>query len=170
MKSLLGGVGVILTVILIFCAHNSFAEIRIKYDRSKDKTKVQTTPKTTPGTVSHPGLVLVGFYDGQTPSKPGSCTLAFAVVSMQGWAYLRCHSINCLADGKRVELPPFEHRGEVRKAGGVFEFISTVVPFNLVEQLSNSQKVEFKLCNTEFVPTKQEMEDLRTFVDAFKQK
>jgi hypothetical protein len=51
--------------------------------------------------------------------------------------------------------------------GYVLEQISIVVPFSIVEQLSKSEKVEFKLCTTEFTLGKSEMEDLRTFVEAF---
>ncbi len=82
------------------------------------------------------------------------------------WAYLHCHSLSCLADGSPVKLPPSEHDGRVGR-GYVMEFISVMTPFSIIEQLSKCEKVEFKLCNTEFTLTKQEMQDLKTFVEAF---
>ena len=47
------------------------------------------------------------------------------------------------------------------------EFIFLMIPFSIIEQLSKCEKVEFKPWNTEFTLTKQEMQDLRTFVEAF---
>ncbi len=50
------------------------------------------------------------------------------------------------------------------------EFISITIPFTIIERLSKCGKIEFKLCNTEFTLTKQETQDLRTFVEAFTQR
>jgi hypothetical protein len=157
--------GIILFAFIVFYPYISFAEIQIKYDRFKDKTTVQTDPKKTRGTKFQPALVLIGSYGGQSPSKPGVCDLALALQA-SSWEYLRCHSVACLADGKPVELPPPKHDGHVRR-GYVLEFIIMMVPFNTIEQLSKSEKVELKICNTEFTLTKEEMQDLRTFVEAF---
>jgi hypothetical protein len=168
MKSLSVKLGVIFWVFVVFYPYVSFAGIEIKYDRFKDKTTVQTDPKRTAGTALQPALVLIGRYDGQTPSRPAECTLAFAVRT-SSWAYLRCHSVDCLADGKPVALPSSKHDWKVGK-GYVFEFISIIVPFTIMEQLSNCQKVEFKICNTEFSISKYELEDLKTFVEAFKER
>jgi hypothetical protein len=156
-----------MVVILIIWTH-SFAEIEIKYDRFKNRTAVWTDPKKTMGTSIQPALVLIGGYDGQTPSRQGECQLGF-VLKTSSWAYLRCHSIHCLADGKPVELPPSKHEGTVGR-GFVVEHISITIPFNIAEQLSKCEKVEFKLCNTEFTLTKEEVQDLRTFVEAFTEK
>jgi len=168
MKSLSVKLGVILMSVVIFYPYNSFAEIEIKYDRFKNKTVVRTDPKKTAGTVIQPALVLIGTYDGQTPSRPGECLLGFALRS-PSWKYLRCHSINCLADEKPVELPHSKHDGSVGR-GYVIEHVSISIPFNIVEQLSKCEKVEFKLCNTEFSLSRYEMEDLKTFVEAFLEK
>jgi hypothetical protein len=167
MKSLFR-LGVVLLTVVIFYPYISFAEIEIKYDRFKNKTIVQTNPKKTAGTAKQPALVLMGSYDGQTQSRPGECTIAFAL-SSSSWVYLRCHSIYCLTDGNPLELPPSKHEGKAGR-GYVIEFISILIPFSIIEQLSKSEKVEFKICNTEFTLTKQEMQDLRTFVEAFSEK
>jgi hypothetical protein len=168
MRSLSVRLGLFLVVVAILSPYNSFAEIEVKYDRFKNKTVVQTNPKKTTGTAIQPALVLMASYDGQTPSRPGESTIAFAVRSPK-WAYLRCHSVHCLADGKPLELPSFKHHGEVGR-GYVFEFISTSIPFSIIEQLSKCEKIEFKLCNTEFSLSRYEMEDLKTFVQAFTEK
>jgi hypothetical protein len=166
MKSLSVKLGVILMAVVIFYPHNSLAEIEIKYDRFKDRTIVQTDPKKTGiGTKLQPALSLVGFYSGQTPSIPNACLLGF-VLTNPSWAYLRCHSLYCLADGNPIELPSSKHRGDVGR-GYVIEQVSVWISFSIIEQLSKSEKVEFKLCNTEFTLTKNQMQDLRTFVEAF---
>jgi len=167
MKSLLGKVGVIILAVVIFYSYNAFAEIEIKYDRFKNMTVVKTVPKGG-GTVRQPKLILIGFYDGQTPSRPPVCDLGFSVQS-GSWAYLRCHSLNCLADGKPVELPPSKHDGRVGR-GYVIEQVYITIPLSIVEQLSKCEKVEFKLCNTEFSLSRYEMEDLKTFMEAFLEK
>jgi len=154
--------------VVIFYPYNAFAEIEIKYDRFKNKTVVKTNPKKTAGTVRQPELVLIGFYDGQTPSRPPDCMIAFSLRS-SSWAYLRCHSLNCLADGKPVELPPSKHDGIVGR-GYVIEQVFIMIPFSIVEQLSKCEKLEFKLCNTEFFLSIYEMQDLKTFVEAFLEK
>jgi len=164
MKSLLVKLGVILVLVIIFCPCNSFAEIEI--NRFKNKTVVRTKPGTARGTEKQPALVLFGIYDGQTPTRPGEVYSIEFVLESPSWAYLHCHSVDCLADGSPVQLPPSEHRGTVGK-GYVIEHISIMVPFSIVERLSKSEKVEFKLCATEFTLGKSEMEDLRTFVEAF---
>ena len=168
MKSLLGKLGVILIAVVIFYPYNSFAEIEIKYDRFKDRTSVWTDPKKTGGTNLQPALVLMGNYPGKIPSIPKVCELAFALKG-SNWAYLHCHSLSCLADGSPVELPPSKHDGRVGR-GYVMEYISLMIPFSIIEQLSKSEKVEFKLCNTEITLTKNDMRDLKTFVEAFLEK
>jgi hypothetical protein len=169
MKSLLGKLGVILMAVVIFYSYNSFAEIQIKYDKFKDVTVVRTDPKRTGiGTKLQPALSLVGFYSGQTPSIPNACELGF-VLTNPSWAYLRCHSLYCLADGKPIELPPSKHRGDVVRSS-VLEQVFVLVSFSIIEQLSKSEKVEFKLCNTEFTLKKNEMQDLKTFVETFLEK
>ncbi len=52
----------------------------------------------------------------------------------------------------------------------VVEEIFILMPFSIVEQLSKSKKVEFKLCDTESTLAKKEMKDLKTFVEAFFEK
>jgi hypothetical protein len=169
MKSLLGKFGVILVAVVIFYPCNSFAEIQIKYDKFKNRTVVSTDPKRTEiGTKLHPALNLVGSYPGQTPSRPMDCQLGF-VLTNPSWAYLRCHYLYCLADGNPVELPPSKHHGDVGR-GSVLEQVFVWVSFSIIEQLSKSERVEFKLCNTEFTLTENQMQDLKTFVEAFLEK
>jgi hypothetical protein len=152
---------------ILIIGKSSFAEIEIKYDKFKDITKVQTHPQKTGGTKLQPALVLIGDYAGRTPSTPKVCQLAFALKG-SSWAYLDCHSLSCLADGSPVKLPSSKHDGRVGK-GYVMELISIMIPFSIIEQLSKCEKAEFKPCNTEFTLTKQEMQDLGTFMGAFKE-
>jgi hypothetical protein len=169
MKSLLGKLGVVLIAVIVLLPYNSLAEIKIQYDKFKDMTVVSTDPKRTKiGTKLHPTLTLLGTYPSQIPSTPKICELGF-ILTNPSWAYLDCHHLDCLVDGSPVKLPPSKHHGTVGK-GSVLEQVSVWVPFSITEQLSKSQKVEFKLCNTEFTLTKEEMQDLRTFVEAFTEK
>jgi hypothetical protein len=161
-------IGLLVTLFILIMEASSFAEIEIKYDKFKNRTVVQTDPKKIAGTVIQPALVLIGSYDGQTPSRPAVCIIAFSLTS-SSWAYLRCHSLNCLADGKPVELPPSEHHGSTER-GYVIEHVAITIPFSFIEQLSKCEKIEFKLCNTEFSLSRYEMQDLKTFVEAFLEK
>jgi hypothetical protein len=168
MKSLLGKLGVVLVAVAIFYPYDSFADIIIKYDRFKNVTVVHTDYSKVAGTSNSPALILFGFYAGQTPSRPAECSIGFASRS-PGWMFLRCHDLSCLADGKPVRLPPSKHSGEPGR-GYVSEHVTVVIPFNIVEQLSKCEKVEFQLCSQEFSLSKYEMEDLKTFVEAFAEK
>lgn len=166
MKSLLSKLGVILMAVVIFYPYNSFAEIEIKYDRFRNRTVVQIDPEKVAKVAKSSAFVLIGGYDGQTPSRPAICSLGFYLRS-QSWRFLDCHPLYCLADGRPVQLPPSKHSG-LTGEGYVIEQIFVRIPFSIVEQLSKCKKIEFKLCNTELSLSSYEMEDLKTFVKAFK--
>jgi hypothetical protein len=159
---------ILMVLVTVSFSVNSFAEIEIKYDKFKNRTFVQIEPTRSvmAGTSIKPALDLVGWYEGQKPYKPKTCIIGFSAIS-PSWKYLSCHSVYCLADGKRVEMPPSKHHGEVLPNRVVFEIITILVPFSIVEGISKCENIQFKICDTEFSLSKYEMEDLKTFVGVF---
>lgn len=168
MKSSLVKCGVVFLIAIIFCPYSSFAEIIIKYDRFKNITVIQIDPSKTVGTSNSPALTLFGYYNGEMPSRPAICSLGF-VARSPSWTFLRCHDLSCLADGKPIQLPASKHSGDIGR-GSVSEHVSVMIPFSIIEQLSKCEKLEFQLCSVEFSLSRNEMEDLRAFVEAFSEK
>jgi len=162
-------VSLFILLLILITGASSYAEIEIKYDRFQDRTTVWTNPKKETGSWIQPGLILIGYYEGRTPSKPAKCILG-CVLRVPNWIYLKCYHLSCLADGKPVSLPPSEHKGSVGKSY-IVERIYVSVPFSVIEQhLSKCEKVEFKLWNQEFALSNYDIEDLKFFVEAFAEK
>lgn len=67
------------------------------------------------------------------------------------WKYLNCHSTYCLVDDKPLKIPETTHLGDVLGGGQVFEAIYVYVPYSIFVKLCEARKIEFKICNNEFV-------------------
>ena len=72
-----------------------------------------------------------------------------STVSMDGWRYLRCHSLAFLIDGEAVDAGETKHDGTV---GGrsIIEYVSFVTSLSLLDRMAQAREVEGKLCGTEF--------------------
>lgn len=77
-----------------------------------------------------------------------------------GWVYLQCHSVDWLADGKRVDIGESRHRGDVTR-GGVIELITQQITPEQMSALVEAESVEYKICNDEFVVSSQDLAGMR---------
>lgn len=83
------------------------------------------------------------------------------VARADDWRFLKCHGLNWLLDGARLQTPT-EHDGHVGR-GYVLEFISFRLTYADFVQLSQAQTVRGKLCNTEFALLPSQIALLREF-------
>lgn len=136
--------------------------IRTTYDKFSGETTIGTVP-TPPS--SSPSLAFVATYTKtREDGLPDPSTVGMMlVVSGSDWRYLNCSATYWLADGKRFELPQPTHDGHVGN-GYVLEFLQIKIlkPAEL-RKLAAAQRVEFKICNDEYVVSPSDLADLRVF-------
>ncbi len=168
--------------------------VDIKYDKYKDLTVVSIEMikigRPLIGDKSgtrgiQPTIRFSGSYPGQKPAMPNDCKFEYHLMN-RNMNYRGCtNDLYCFADGTPVELPPAKRsvrsvivdhypgpgdkKGRWGEAYAVEEIL-IMIPFSSVEKLSKSEKVEFKLCDTESTFTEKEMADLKIFVEAFREK
>ena len=88
--------------------------------------------------------------DATDPKEPPAALLTFTAVCKGGWAYLECHSLHGLADGRPIVfLGEAEHRGNP-ESGATVERISVMLGSEGLAAIQLAAKLEFKLCNTEW--------------------
>jgi hypothetical protein len=85
------------------------------------------------------------------------------------WQYLNCYPVTWLLDGKTILKPDTTHDGSVG-SGFVTEQVYTKLTLAEFLQIVNANKVEVKLCNTEFALTSAEMNALRDFASRMRPK
>ncbi len=64
-----------------------------------------------------------------------------------GWQYLRCHGVDILADGQRVETGVSEHDGSVLRGRTVLETVTVPLDPAALRQVANSSSVRVRVCN-----------------------
>jgi hypothetical protein len=67
-----------------------------------------------------------------------------------GWHYLKCHDTYILVDGNRVTTGRVVHDGNVVTGDTVTESIMVNLDAQAISQLERANKIEFKVCMTEF--------------------
>jgi len=148
----------IICLVLIFGVAFSQAKEKLyaqkNFDRFEDKTTIEIdatlfTKKTNSRT--QPRICATISYPGQ--SRPKNLPAVNIILSSinEDWKYLNCHSTYCLVDGKPLELPKTEHYGDVMGGGKVIEIIYVSVPYSTFVKMCEARKIEFKICNTEFI-------------------
>lgn len=141
--------------------------VEIKFDRFRNYTDVRYPSIDQAAKRARNHLTptwLVGF-DGQTPIRiPSVLFLTFRKIN-SSWEYLRCHDVAMLADGVPVQLSPAEHSGNAGRSS-VIEHINVSVTFDTARKLSESQLVEFRVCNTEGRFSKADLHGLRGVIEA----
>lgn len=152
-------------VVFSFCLVNSSrAEIEVIVDRFDGSTTVRTKPQAV---FKRLHFTLLCRYTGEA-QKTNAIIEIVLIGAYEQWTYLKCNTTHWLVDSKPFELPQPIHEGEVGR-GFVMELLTIVpVPLSALQQMAVVKKVEFKVCNDEFMLNKGEMEDLRKFVGIFK--
>jgi len=152
-----------LFLMVILASFLTYAEVEKKYDRFSKETTISTI--TSPFRSKRPELYCGPFiFKGEILKKTPEKAPLFFISKNDDWEYLECHHTYLLVDGEAVDLGEGTHHGDVG-SGYVLEFIFHLeVPFNLLQKLALAKKVEVKICNTEFVLTREESSDLQEYV------
>jgi len=151
-----------LFLMVILASFLTYAEIEKKYDRFTKKTTIST--KLSPFSSKGPKLCCGPFiFEGEILKKSPKEAPIFFMSRNDDWEYLNCHHTYLLVDGEPVDLGEGIHHGEVG-SGYVLEFIFHEVPFTLLQKLALAKKVEVKICNTEFVLTREDSSDLQEYI------
>jgi hypothetical protein len=153
----------ILFFALITCSSAfGLAEIEKKYDRFTKQTEICT--KVRLPNIGASLLTLEAYYDGEFFTG-NIKTLLFTFVSRSSdWRYINCSETHFLIDGEPYNPGNAIRRGTVG-SGHVMEFLLYPgVKFSDIEKMADATKIEVKICNTEFVLSQSEMDDLKQFV------
>ncbi|MDR2012805.1 MAG: hypothetical protein LBQ20_07170 [Rhodanobacter sp.] len=165
-------VALVLTFVSAFCFANSRdtktsnndtkADLKTEVDRFTEETNItmhELLKTDTPWITAHLK------YD---VGKKGQALLAITLYTTanDGLKYLRCHSLQWLADGKPVKMPKdVIHEGKTGN-GYIIEVLIQMVDIATIDTLATSSKIEFKVCADEFVAADV---DLKTFKDFARQ-
>lgn len=76
--------------------------------------------------------------------------------------YLRCHSVDWLADGEIVKPLHAEYESRVERSPHVHvnEGVSSYFAFDSFKKLAGASRIEYRICNDEFQMTPEELEAL----------
>lgn len=143
----------------------SQAAIEKKYDRITEKTTIKTLSR--PPQSDNPQLYLAATYEGKNYyGNLAELSLVFVSWS-DDWKYRTCNRTQFLIDGIPYDPGKAVRKEKVRKSGGVTEFLvysGALMPFEAFQKLAAAKKIEVKICDTEFVLSEMEMDDLKEFV------
>jgi len=89
--------------------------------------------------------------DGPTtdPSK-ARVSLIFSTISSMDWKYMKCHDLQMVVDGKRLDLPPASHDGDVEMPL-IYEYVEVDLDLATYLKIATGSKVEGRICNEKFV-------------------
>jgi hypothetical protein len=83
------------------------------------------------------------------PSK-AQVSLIFSTISPMDWKYMKCHDLQMVVDGKRLDLPPASHDGDVEMPL-IYEYVEVDLDLETYLKIATGTKVEGQICNEKFV-------------------
>lgn len=123
-------------------------EIVVQHDRFDGVTKVFYTPP--PGDAEDEvGFSLVGLAPEGVRRFDRDISISLNRASAD-LRYGTCNRVNWLADGVPVSIGDAEYRFE-RIGGGVLEWLTIYLRIGALAPLASANKIEFRICNDEFV-------------------
>jgi len=136
----------------------------VKYDRFLKSTSVSTnSPRSLGWSATYPSVVMT-VKGGASADQ--EAILILTAASDAGWRYLRCHLFHMLADGEPVALGESRHSGEVARGSAVIEQIIVPVRLDDLRVAAAAQRIEYRICNDEYVAPEEFLCKLRGFVEA----
>jgi len=76
--------------------------------------------------------------------------LIFSTISSMDWKYMKCHDLVMVVDGKRLDLPPATHDGDV-ETPLIYEYVAVEMDLATYLKIATGTKVEGRICNEKFV-------------------
>lgn len=134
----------------------------VKNDRFEQRTKI---------TYDMPGSAFNGYMDFTVMSDFSTKGRWAPVYSMmltitgQEWKYLHCHEMDWLVDGKPMNFWSTRYDDQMGSGDYVMEFFNITPKRTSLEALAKASKVEYRICNTEYVLTRDELDGIRKMLD-----
>jgi len=132
--------------------------IDIHYDKFTRTTQIKTHISWLKLGGKNPKLFVSIICDGDNISVDSiqDINLIFVNFNSYRFEYDKCRSVYCLVDEDPLELPEkIEYEANIDNHG-YWEYIGMKIDYLTLEKLWNAQKIEFKICNDEFSPGKDE--------------
>lgn len=149
--------------ILLFTTSVVHAQLEVEHDRFTQQTVIKTETKAAVGRLKldgKPALSLLGVYD-----TDGSLQISLFISSLgTEWRYLNCRRTNWLRDGRPLTMTDPIHNSDVLNSGRVSEDLIVRLTLAQLHQLADAQRVEYKVCNDEYIVSSEEMRDFRDMV------
>lgn len=151
-----------LAIAIGIASASAAAQAELKFDRFKNRTEVsagkaQSLDRITP--------TFLTVFDGEMPTKRPATVMVLYTTSAKEWQFLRCHSVDYLADSKPVAVANVKHSGNVGR-GYVIEQIVAELTWDAARQIAEAQTVESRICRTEIPFDHFDTEDLRAVMSA----
>jgi hypothetical protein len=147
----------ILALCLACAAPNTRGTVETHYDEFRHQTNLVASFDQPPYSVR-----MLALPDREDGSSMGSLT--FGSVSSD-WKYLRCRSVDILADENPVALPEFQHEGEVGRAPVVVrERLTGILPRAAFDAMGRASSIRARLCNDVIEFTPDQVAVVRDFV------
>lgn len=144
--------------VILLSSGSAVAEVKVKADRFTKTTTISTVPQAQSSDGQPALTVMATLTEGKTTAG-----LLLVSSSSKGWRYLNCNSTAWLVDDEPFPMPSGKHDGSVGR-GYVLEFLNiSPITGMQVAQLGSAKRIEYKVCNDEYLVTPSEMQDLARF-------
>lgn len=143
-----------ISVVLALLSPVSAGEVEKKVDEFRGTT-TYSGKETTIGRFDFRPFIVI--------DKNGKDSAPFFMftVSSNSWQYLKCHTVDLLANGKAVVLAEVTHDGSVHSGGNVFESIGVFLSIDAFKQLATAEKAKGRICTEVFEFSREQIENLK---------
>ena len=150
---------IVLTTCYTLPSSNVAAEIKTGVYIENDRFTGDTTVVYSDGISLEEPTLLV-----QTSAPRSDILFQLAFVGLDGWRFLKCGSFHFLIDGKPKDLGNPIWIRDVLTGSSVVERATFTLQNSTLEQLAKAAKIEYKVCNDEYIFTPVQMDGLKEFV------
>lgn len=150
-----------LAFVLMLASFGAHAQVAETVDRFTGNKSLKFESEERIVTDGRPYIVL------STIKGEAGATFFLFASSSRGWRYLRCNSVDWLADDTPLDLGNTAHDGKVNDRPGAFVAVSESIMQHAtkaqIQQIGNAQHVEMRICNDEYALTRREIDGIKEF-------
>lgn len=139
-------------------------KIDVTYDKTENETKVRLDEMSIlKGESESLSMILVGSYDGQKPTATPSEILMVLNASSKQRRYKFEPILVVTADGVVIRTRQMKNYSSRIDGDRVVEPLLTMMPYEIVEKMTSAKRVVFKINDSEYELTPNNLEALRDF-------
>ena len=148
-----------IALLAIAACSSATGAIESQEDRFTGSYSIHTKPYPAPS----PAFGFAWLYVEDKGGKVDTLGILMFTTS-ESWRYLECHGTAFLADGKPLDLGS-EIRGPGKVGSGyVTEILIINTALAKLKMAAQARKIEYKVCNDEYVMSDSDLADLKEFV------